>query len=172
MVNFFRVWCENIIIGVVISIIIEMICPERNIKYIKIIIGFFILYLIIHPFISNIDEIKKIDFKKEIETLSSSFTIDDNNQNDSKSKFNNNVKSINESINKTIINEVKENIYEKLISNNIECRDVIIEYDEVINEFTKVDINLVNKKDIEKEDVIKKYVIEEIEVDFNKIYIN
>ena len=172
MVNFFRVWCENIIIGVVISIIIEMICPERNIKYIKIIIGFFILYLIIHPFISNIDEIKKIDFKKEIETLSSSFTIDDNNQNDSKYKFNNNVKSINESINKTIINEVKENIYEKLISNNIECRDVIIEYDEVINEFTKVDINLVNKKDIDKEDVIKKYVIEEIEVDFNKIYIN
>ena len=66
MVNFFRVWCENIIIGVVISIIIEMICPERNIKYIKIIIGFFILYLIIHPFISNIDEIKKMDFKKEI----------------------------------------------------------------------------------------------------------
>ena len=172
MVNFFRVWCENIIIGVVISIIIEMICPERNIKYIKIIIGFFILYLIIHPFISNIDEIKKIDFKKEIETLSSSFTIDDNNQNDSKYKFNNNVKSINESINKTIINEVKENIYEKLISNNIECRDVIIEYDEVINEFTKVDINLVNKKDIDKEDVIKKYVIEEIEIDFNKIYIN
>ena len=172
MVNFFRVWCENIIIGVVISIIIEMICPERNIKYIKIIIGFFILYLIIHPFISNIDEIKKIDFKKEIETLSSSFTLDDNNQNDSKYKFNNNVKSINESINKTIINEVKENIYEKLISNNIECRDVIIEYDEVINEFTKVDINLVNKKDIDKEDVIKKYVIEEIEIDFNKIYIN
>lgn len=172
MVNFFRVWCENIIIGVVISIIIEMICPERNIKYIKIIIGFFILYLIIHPFISNIDEIKKMDFKKEIETLSSSFTIDDSNQNDSKYKFNNNVKSINENINKTIINSVKENIYEKLISNDIECSDVIIEYDEVINEFIKVDINLVNKKDIEKEDIIKKYIIEEIEVDFNKIYIN
>ena len=172
MVNFFRVWCENIIIGVVISIIIEMICPERNIKYIKIIIGFFILYLIIHPFISNIDEIKKMDFKKEIETLSSSFTIDDNNQNDSKYKFNNNVKSINENINKTIINSVKENIYEKLISNDIECSDAIIEYDEVINEFIKVNINLVNKKDIEKEDIIKEYIIEEIEVDFNKIYIN
>ena len=45
MIDFFRVWCEGIIIAVVISIIIEAILPEGNIKkYVKVIISIYIVY--------------------------------------------------------------------------------------------------------------------------------
>ena len=55
MMLFFKSWCENIIIGVVVSMIIEMICPERFLKYIKIVVGIYILYLIIAPIIDKVN---------------------------------------------------------------------------------------------------------------------
>ena len=50
-----KLWAENIIIVVIISIIIEMILPEGNSKkYVKVVRGVYLLYVIINP-ILNID---------------------------------------------------------------------------------------------------------------------
>lgn len=54
MVAFFSGWAEQIIIAVVITSLIEMLLPDnKNKKYIKIVMGIYILFSIISPFINN-----------------------------------------------------------------------------------------------------------------------
>lgn len=54
MINWISNWAEAIIIAVIIATIIEMILPEGNSKkYIKVVIGVYILFTIISPVISN-----------------------------------------------------------------------------------------------------------------------
>ena len=60
----FSIWAEQIVLIIIVSSTIEMILPEnKNKKYIEIIIGIFILFTIISPFINgkellNVDEFK------------------------------------------------------------------------------------------------------------------
>ena len=54
MLEWFRSWATGIVIAVIIAIIIEMILPNSTSKkYIKIIIGIFIVYTIISPVIGS-----------------------------------------------------------------------------------------------------------------------
>lgn len=54
MINFLLVWAEQIITALIIVVIIEMILPEsNNRKYIKVIFGIFIIYIILSPIISK-----------------------------------------------------------------------------------------------------------------------
>lgn len=54
MLEWFRSWATGIVIAVIIATIIEMILPNSTSKkYIKIIIGIFIVYTIISPVIGN-----------------------------------------------------------------------------------------------------------------------
>lgn len=54
MIDFLSSWAEQIIVAVIISTIIEMILPDnKNKKYIKMIIGIYILFNIISPIINN-----------------------------------------------------------------------------------------------------------------------
>lgn len=49
-------WCEGIIIAVIISIIIEMIAPEgKNKKYIKVIIGVYIMFVSLSPLLELLE---------------------------------------------------------------------------------------------------------------------
>ncbi|MCI8309735.1 MAG: stage III sporulation protein AF [Clostridia bacterium] len=53
MVGKLKLWTQNIIISVVISIIIEMILPDgSNKKYVKVVSGLYILYVIINPILN------------------------------------------------------------------------------------------------------------------------
>lgn len=62
MINMISNWAEQIIVAVVIATIIEMILPENtNKKYIKIVIGIYILFVIISPFVNKGET---IDFNK------------------------------------------------------------------------------------------------------------
>ena len=55
MVSFISSWVQGIIIVVIISIIIEMILPDGNIKkYVRTVIGTFIVFVIISPIITKI----------------------------------------------------------------------------------------------------------------------
>ena len=58
MIKFLSSWAKNIGLAVVIASIIEMILPENNTKkYIKLVLGTYILFSVISPFIG-----KDIDF--------------------------------------------------------------------------------------------------------------
>lgn len=61
MINFMKAWCEGIIVAVIIAIIIEMILPENaNKKYVKVVIGIYIIFTIINPLVKNLNS--NIDF--------------------------------------------------------------------------------------------------------------
>ena len=54
MISFFSLWAKQIIIAVVISSIIEMILPNnKNKKYVKMVMGIYILFSIISPIINQ-----------------------------------------------------------------------------------------------------------------------
>lgn len=71
-----RQWCEGIIVAVIISIIIEMIVPEgKNKKYIKVIIGIYIMFVSLSPLL----ELLEYDFKfDDIFTFDSSVEVSKN----------------------------------------------------------------------------------------------
>lgn len=56
MINSITAWAKSIILAVIIATILEMILPEgNNKKYIKTIIGIYILFTIISPIISKLN---------------------------------------------------------------------------------------------------------------------
>ena len=81
----FRLWSRGIVISVIVTVVIEMILPENNSKkYIKIVLGIFIVYSIISPifeFISN-SSVENIAGKGEMVIEASSTNINYYNNND------------------------------------------------------------------------------------------
>lgn len=62
MVSLINSWAQGIILAVIIASIIEIILPEgNNKKYVKTIIGIYIMFVIVQPLITNISN-KKINF--------------------------------------------------------------------------------------------------------------
>lgn len=69
MVNFINSWAQGIILAIIISCIIELILPDgNNKKYVKTIIGIYILFVIIYPFMSVLSN-KKIDTNEIIDDI-------------------------------------------------------------------------------------------------------
>ncbi len=73
MVDFINSWAKGIIIAVIITTIIELILPEgNNKKYVKTILGIYVLFVIIYPLISKISG-RNIN----IESLISTYNVDE-----------------------------------------------------------------------------------------------
>lgn len=78
-----KTWSENIIIVVIITIIIEMILPDGNSKkYVKVVSGLYLLYVIINPIVNfdfNIDsnEIANLIIEDETVSTSSSSSVEE-----------------------------------------------------------------------------------------------
>ena len=54
MINWISNWAQGIIVAVIIGTIIEMVLPEGNCKkYVKVVIGIYILFSIISPDINT-----------------------------------------------------------------------------------------------------------------------
>ena len=67
MIKFLETWIGQISISVIIVSIFEMILPNGNLKkYIKAILGIYIIYCIITPFVNknNLFELDKLDIEK------------------------------------------------------------------------------------------------------------
>ena len=79
MLEFISVWAQGIIVSVIIATIIEMILPNSsNSKYIKVVIGVFILFTIISPIINKFSSNKisdKINFDSYIDTSTNNSAI-------------------------------------------------------------------------------------------------
>ncbi len=77
MIDFLTSWAEQLIITLIIIIMIEMILPNSsNRKYIKIVSGIFIIYVLISPIIGK--KFNKVDINKTIEELEDSNKINEN----------------------------------------------------------------------------------------------
>lgn len=109
MIGFLSTWAEQIIVAVIIASIIEMILPSgNNKKYIKAVIGVYILFTIISPIlgkITNID-LDNIDYEKYFKDLDTSQTV-------SQSLTKNNDKSIEEIYENNIKQDMKAKLKEQ-----------------------------------------------------------
>ena len=150
MISWISSWAQGIIMAVIIGAIIEMILPEGNSKkYVKIVIGVYVLFTIISPVISKItgktiqvsDILELNKYIEETENNSKLYvTLDEDTSN--------NIKDIYES---SLRNDIKAKIEAK--GYNAKNIKLEIEDDE---EYTlkKIDIEIYknmekNKKDIE-----------------------
>lgn len=79
--KFLSSWAQGIILAVIVATIIEIILPKgNNKKYVKTIIGIYILFVIVYPLISKITN-NKIDAQAVIASTSSTmnkYQIDNN----------------------------------------------------------------------------------------------
>ena len=81
MIEFLKNWCEGIMISVFITVIIEMLVPEGNIKkYVRVIIGVYMVFIILNPIISGIDKFdidNILEFDRNYKTQETSVSNDD-----------------------------------------------------------------------------------------------
>ena len=82
MIEFLRNWVEQIAITIIIVSIFELILPDGKLKkYIKIILGVYVVFCIISPFVDNslysFDKLDEIDLSDyvENETLAENMTV-------------------------------------------------------------------------------------------------
>ncbi len=197
MVSAISSWAEQIIIAIIIATILEMIIPDcKNKKYVKTVIGLYILFTILSPVIKNV-------IKGDISFASSDYLGSMNEISDSYNKFNN---ITNNNIQDTYILSLKQDITGKLYKKGYIASIIKIdieENEENYGQINSLNINLskkpedeetktksnnnisINKVEIENKTVksnttindkeikeVKEYLNSEYGVDINNIKIN
>ena len=162
MINWLNGWVQGIILAVIIATIIEMILPKgNNKKYIKTVIGVYILFTIIHPIITKVTG-KEINLKniipKQETTVETSYT-------DMSNKL---IENTNKQAEETYINSLKEEI-----KSSLEKRDYIVSKIELqietkdeskYGEIKQVYLNIAKKEEDQIKSVEKIEQIEEIKI--------
>ena len=167
---FMSSWAEQIVLAVIIATIIEMILPNGSCKkYIKVVIGVYILFSIISPVISKItgkgfnisEELNLEEFYTEVDSKAIYNSLDKNNSNNIMDIYVSNLKS-------DIISKLKNKGYE-----TIEC-EVKIKNEETY-EIEALNLNLKkiksNNADTEEEnnneDVEKVKGVNDVNIEIN-----
>ena len=190
MVQHVSSWVNGIILTIVIATIIEMILPNgNNKKYIKTVLGIYVMFSIIGPIVENINK-KNYNFNTVLNGLDKipehqAFANDSielnssieqiyrrNLEEDIKTKLK--VYGYDVTITALSLNLVSGENYGKINQINIKLNKRIEQ--ERISKIDKVDISISDQhkdlyfSDLEKED-IKQYISEEYKVEKNKINI-
>ena len=149
MISWISSWAQGIIMAVIIGAIIEMILPEGNSKkYVKIVIGVYVLFTIISPVISKItgktiqvsDILELNKYIEETENNSKLYvTLDEDNSN--------NIKDIYES---SLRNDIKA----KVVAKGYNAKNIKLEIEDD-EEYTlkKIDIEIYKNMENDKKDI-------------------
>lgn len=201
MIKFINSWAQGIILAVIIATIIEIIIPEgNNKKYVKTVIGLYILFTIIYPLITKISG-NKIDFNSIIATatketyqydnlISDSIETNTYIENTYKNKLKEDIKNKVEEKGYTIfelniyVETKNEDIYGQINSIVMELNKTEKDRQEInsINNIEQIDINISNNTEhtiIEEKEVsddeiktIKEFLSNTYSVEKEKIHIN
>ena len=150
MVEWISNWAEGIIIAVIIATIIEMILPEsNNKKYIKMVIGVYILFTIISPIITKITN-KEFDldtqaydsYFKENTYQTSANTLAQKNDENVESVFLSNMKA-----------DIKQRLKEKgYLVNQIEM-DVELKEERNYGRIKKIEIRIQKNEEEDRNEI-------------------
>lgn len=143
MISFISSWTQGIIVSVIIASIIEMILPEGNCqKYVKVVIGVFILFSIVSPVISKFT-------KKEINISS---IVDVEKYSDAKQVPSTNLE-VNTSLNIKQMYEtnLKVDIKSKIESKGFKVKDITINISDDEYKIEKIDIGIMGEINEESE---------------------
>lgn len=192
MVEFLNDWIEQIAIAVIIVSLFEMILPNGNIKkYVKIILGFFIVFNIISPFVNkniykdfNVDNILD-DYISDNSVLTSANTQNDLNQmyidsfeKDIKKEVQNQGYDIKDCVVEAVFDDKKGDIGIEKIIIILNSKNVNKTSNSSIEMVDQVNIQIgnylsdvsLNNKNNEYED-LRNYISDFYEIDKNIIYI-
>ena len=154
MVEFISTWAEQIIVALIIVIIFELIIPEgKNKKYIKLVMGLFVLYSIINPILGK--KATNIHWNEVLEEFN---TVEVSSQNTL--SLDSNIEQLyEENIIENIQNTLKEKGYK---SNNMKVK---IDYEEGENygSIESIEMNI-SKEETSGNNDIK---IEEVNIENN-----
>lgn len=157
MVEWISGWAQGIIVAVIIATIIEMLLPEGSSKkYIKVVVGIYILFTIVSPVITKITnkEFKLsdiIDLDEYIEAASSDNT------------YNELEKSNNENIKEVYIASLKSDIEEKIANKGYNADSIEVEVQDN-DEYTINSITISVSKLDEKEENNNIEIVNEVEI--------
>ena len=148
MVQIINSWTQGIVIAIIIATIIEILLPEGNTKkYVKVVLGMYILFSIIYPVINNIST-KNINIENVITTI---------NKNMENYKYNQVTIDTNSYIETTYKANLKEDIARKLNEKGYNLLDlkVYIETsdDERYGQINSMILNIENKKEEVEENI-------------------
>ena len=155
MISFISSWAQQIIFAVIIGVIIQMLLPEgKSKKYIKIVIGVYVLFSVISPVVGKNIDMDFGNYSLEIETNT---VLSENNTENS--------------INEIYKTNLKKEIISKLKKKGYGCESVEIEVVENY-EIEKITIKGIYEfKEKEKESEDEKTVSKVNEVIINNVQI-
>ena len=145
-------WTNTVVVSVIIATLIEMILPEgKNKKYIKTVVGIFVLFSIIAPVISQITS-GSIDFDS---ILASSTAYE--------YKEYNKTIDTDSSILKTYKNKLEEEIIGKIENKGYKVNNINLEIDsseERYGNINKIELKVTKSENIKKIETINKIEID------------
>ncbi len=133
-----NLWASGIVIAVIVTTLIETLLPEgNNKKYIKIILGLYILFTMFSPLISKISDIDIISLVKNVGEYEHKY----------KSEYFEGNEDINtdEIIKNTYIGSIKEDIETRLLRKGYQANEVIINTEKDEQNYLKIkkiDLNI------------------------------
>ena len=161
MINFLSSWVKNLSLALIIVSILEMILPNNKTKkYVKMIMGLYILFSIISPFVENSDKFNLDNFNLNYcieETQKTSSTSEELDQTSMNNRFNQIYK---EELEKDITQKIEEKGYE------IESCNVIVNISQKDTRIEKITLKIsgkVNENKEENSSTIEDKVITEIQ---------
>lgn len=167
MITFLKTWSNQIIVALMIATIFEMILPnENNKKYIKMIIGLYVLFTVIQPVVTKITgknlEMADFNYKKYFKEdilEASSQDFEDNNS-----------KLIEQAYIDNIKNDMKVKIKQKgyeIISNNIHITKN--EYSESYGSLESIEMNVKKIEEGKNENTINVIKIEDVDISVGNV---
>lgn len=142
-------WCEEIIVVIILSIIIECLIPNgKNKKYIKVIIGIYTVYVTINPVLN---------------LLNYNFNIEDSFSNYFKTEE---VYADLDDIKDIYIDGIKEGLKKEIINLGYDVIFINIVFDSRYENIEKIELKIESNKNTE---ILKQYIFENYLVDKENI---
>ena len=164
MIEFLSGWAKNLGVVIVIVSIFEMILPNNKTKkYIRVVLGIFVMFNIISPFIKNKDKLSSVSIDLENYTTEQNVTVD-------QTSMDKRIQDLYEKeLEKDIKNKIEEQGY-KVASCKVNA--TILENEKSNSEentIQKIKIKIEKKEDIEKSNQDAKNVENKIVTEIQKI---
>lgn len=152
MISFISSWAQQIIFAVIIGIIIQMLLPEgKSKKYIKIVIGVYVLFSVINPVVGKNIDLNLENYALNIET--------------NKTETQTNTE---ESINEIYVKNLNQDVISKLKNKGYGCENVKLKTNEnyEIEELKITGIYEIKEDDEKNENVssINQVIINEVQI--------
>ncbi len=158
MINFLSSWVKNLSLALIIVSILEMILPNNNTKkYVKMVMGLYILFSIISPFIENSDKFNFDDLDLSTYVEESQATSSVSEELDQTSMDNRLNQIYKEELQKDITQKIEEKGYK------VESCKVVAHISDGNSKIEKITLKIYGKTNEDNSDTIENKIVTEIQ---------